>query len=355
VKSDSWSVFGQATWDITERLELTAGGRFTKDDRKAKQGNTYVHSTDAAYAAIGLWCGGVLPCNPFFSPAGVEIKSDFDDNNFSPEVTLTWRPTDEVTLWAAYLEGYKAGGFSTNTVIVFGKTGPDLTFDAETVDAWEAGVKTTMLDGSLRLNANTYYYKYDDQQVSAFDNRTTSFSINNAASSESKGVEVESEYVVTDNIGLRAQVGYNKAEYTKFPNAPCWSGQTVAEGCVGGVQNLKNETLNFAPEWSGSIGFDFEQPITSELIFGASYDAIYMDDYKAGGRPETLQDSHWKHNARLGVFHADGTWDVTVIGRNLGNELTLGGCADKPGGAPGDIFCQAVRGRQVMLQGTYRM
>jgi outer membrane receptor protein involved in Fe transport len=297
----------------------------------------------------------VTPCNPFFLPQGTTLESDFDDDDLSPEVTLTWRPTDELTLWAAYREGYKAGGFSTNTVIVFGRTGEELTFDAETVEAWEAGVKSLLLDGSLRLNANVYFYDYSDQQVSAFDNETTSFTINNAASSESKGVEVEGEYVLTDYVVVRAQVGYNEAEYTDFPNAPCWAGQTLEQGCVGGIQDLKGEVLNFAPEWSGSIGFDFERPLNDSLLFGASYDAVFMDDFKAGGRPETWQDSHWKHNARLGLFHADGTWDVTVIGRNLGDEKIIGGCADKPGGGAGDIFCQSVRSRQVMLQGTYRM
>ncbi len=361
VESDSWSVFGQVIYDITDTLELTAGARYTEDDRDADQRNSFVHGTDGAYAALGIWCGGVTPCNPFFSPQGLVIKSDFDDDNVSPEVTLTWRPQDNITLWGAYREGYKAGGFSTNTVITFGADGDSLTFDPETVDAWEAGIKTVLFDGSLRLNANAYFYQYDDQQVSAFDNATTSFTINNAAESESKGVEVEGEFFLLDNFIIRAQIGYNNAEYSDFPNAPCWAGQTPAQGCVtdpttgADVQDLEDQSLGFAPDLSGSIGFDFEQPINANWVFGASYDAIYMDQYKAGGRPETLQPSTWKHNARAGVFHADGTWDLVFIGRNLGDELTIGGCADKPGGAPGDIFCQTVRGRQLMLQATYRL
>ena len=356
VESDSWSVFGQVLWDITDQLELTAGVRYTEDDRDATQGNTFVHGIDQFYADIGIWCG-VPGCDPFFSPAGAIINSEFDDDDTSPDITLTWRPQDNITLWAAYREGYKAGGFSTNTVITFGADGESLTFDPETVEAWEAGVKTILLDGSLRLNANAYFYEYSDQQVSAFDNATTSFTINNAASSESKGVEVDGEYLLGDNFILRGQVGYNEAEYTDFPNAPCWAGQTEEQGCntLLGIQDLEGEPLLFAPEWSGSIGVDFERALTGTWVIGASYDAVFMDEYKAGGRPETWQDSHWKHNARLGIFHTEGTWAFTFIGRNLNDELTLAGCADKPGGTGGDIFCQTVRGRQLVLQAKYAM
>ena len=183
VKSDSLSFFGQLSWNITEQLELTAGARYTDDDREAVQGNTYVHGTDAAYAAIGVWCG-VPPCAQFFSPAGLVLESEFDDTNVTPEVTLTWTPSNNVTIWTAYRTGYKAGGFSTNTVIVNGRSGEDFVFDAEESEGFELGVKSILAGGSLLLNANAYLYEFTDQQVSAFDNETTSFDINNAASSE---------------------------------------------------------------------------------------------------------------------------------------------------------------------------
>jgi outer membrane receptor protein involved in Fe transport len=357
IQSDSYSAFGQIVWDINERLEFTGGARFTKDDRNAKQGNTYVHSTDGFYQAIGIWCGTPgTPCAaPFFSPAGVKIKSDFDDNDLSPELTLTWRPTDNLTLWTAYREGYKAGGFSTNTVLVFGKTGKDLTFDAELAEAYEVGIKSLLMDGKVRFNANAYHYEFTDQQVSAFDNKTTSFTINNAASSTSEGVEVDTEYLVTENLNLRAQWGYNNAEYDKYPNAACYAGQTPAQGCVGGLQNLKGSTLGFAPHFSGSLGFDYERPINGQLRAGMSYDAIYSDRYVAGGYPTSEQKDFWRHNVRVGLFDAEGTWDVTLIGRNLANQRYIAGCADKPGGAAGDVFCQTVRARQVLLEATYRM
>lgn len=355
VESESMSAFGQVTWNINEQLELTAGARYTDDDRDAVQGNTYVHGNDAAYAAIGIWCG-VPGCDPFFSPAGTVINSEFDDNQFLPEVTLSYTPTDDVTLWAAYKTGYKAGGFSTNTVVTFGRTGDELTFDAEESEGFEVGVKSVLADGRLLLNANAYVYEFTDQQVSAFDNATTSFNINNAASSESYGIEAESQYVLNDRVTLRGQFGWNIAEFDEFPNAQCFAGQTEAEGCVGGVQDIAGDPLVFAPELSGSLGVDLRIPMGSAVAFQASYDAVYTDDYRVGVDPSFVtQDSFWRHNARAGVVAQDGSWDVMFVGRNLTDENWIAGCADKPGGASGDVFCQAIRARQVQLQATYRL
>ena len=128
----------------------------------------------------------------------------------------------------------------------------------------------------------------------------------------------------------------------------------MAQGCVDGIQDAAGDSLVFAPKVSGSLGVDARFPINDLMGFAISYDAVYSDDYRVGGRPEAVQEDFWRHNARAGLYSGDGTWEVMLIGRNLSDEKWIAGCADKPGGGAGDIFCQAIRARQVMLQGTYR-
>ncbi len=346
VDSDSYSFFGQVIWNINEQWELTAGARYTKDDKKARQENVYVHFV------FGPDVLGIL------SPVGNVLLSEFDDTNFSPEVTLTWRPMDDVIVWAAYRSGYKSGGFSTNTVLSAASTGDSLTFQPEEAEGGEFGVKSTLLDGQLRLNATVYYYKFNDIQISVFDAATVSFAVDNAASADNTGIEVEVIYVANENLSLRGQFGYNKGEYDKFPDAACYGGQTAATGCVGGIQDLSGEPLTRAPEIQGSLGFDYEREFTTDWRFTLAGEAVFSDDYQTNtnNNPLSVQDSFWRFNARFGVQSADGQWDFSLIGRNLANELYQGGQADKPG-APGglDLFGGVVRGRQVILQAKYSM
>jgi outer membrane receptor protein involved in Fe transport len=340
VNSDSYSFFGQVTWDINEAWELAAGARYTNDDRDMEESNVYVHD--------GL--------GAFFLAEGTVIKSDFDDDNVSPEVTLSWRPTDTMTLWTAYRSGYKAGGFSTQTVLPPDTNSENVKFDPEEAEGVEAGIKSTWMDGRLRVNANIYYYEADDLQVSAFNAETTSFRINNAASSETTGIEVETDFMVVDGLLLRVQFGYNEAEYDDFTTSACYSGQTPAQGCDPDTQtqDLSGENLTRAPEWSGSLGFDFNREITGRLGLQIAGEAVFTDDYQTNtnNNPLSIQESFWRYNARAALYSTDGRWDVSVIGRNLSEEWYIAGQADKPGGFPGgdDLFGGVLRGRQVILQ-----
>lgn len=344
VDTDTWSVFGQVTWDITDEIELAGGTRWTHDERDAIQGNTTAHPA---------FDGTVLR-----SPSAGPLISDFKDKNFSSEVTLSWRPRNNLTLFAAYREGYKAGGFSTNTVLTPIATDQSVVFEPEEADGFEVGVKSILLDGRMRLNGAIYTYDFKNLQVSAFDPATTSFNIINAASSTSEGVEVDAEYLVNENLTLRGQIGYNIGEFDRFPTAPCWAGQTAAEGCVGGVQDLSGHRRPQAPKWNTSFGFDYQQPIHGTgWSMSLASDAVFVDKYstQTSDNPFSHQGSVWRINARLSLFSDDDRWDVSLIGRNLLNERYISGTSDKPGGVRGDVFGQTIRPRQIMFQTTYRL
>lgn len=344
VETDTWSVFAQVTWDITEEIEFAGGTRWTRDKRDAIQGNVYVHPA---------FDGTVMR-----SPSAGPLVSTFKDTNWSSEATLSWRPQPNVTLFAAYREGYKAGGFSTNTVLTPIATEESVVFEPEEAKGFEVGVKSMLMDGRLRLNAAAYTYDFDNMQVSAFDPATTSFNIINAASSTTEGVEVEGEFLATEALTLRGQLSYNIGEFDDFSTSPCWAGQTEAEGCVGGIQDLSGNRRPQAPKWNGSVGFDWQQALVGTgWSMGVASDLIYVDKYSTqpSDNPFSRQGSIWRLNARVSLLSDDGVWDVSLIGRNLNNKRYISGTSDKPGGVRGDVFGQTIRPRQVMLQATYRM
>jgi iron complex outermembrane recepter protein len=343
VESDSWSAFAQVTWDITPEIEFAGGVRYSEEDRSAIQFNSYAH----------VFLSGAVLRSPDLPP----LESVFKDENWSPEATLTWRPQDDLTLFVAYRTGYKAGGFSTNTVLTPIATAENVVFEAEKAEGFEIGMKSRLLERRMLLNVTLYDYEFDDLQVSAFDPATTSFRIENAATATTRGIELDTEYLATDWLTLRGQVGYNEGEYDHFPGAPCWAGQTPAEGCVNRVQDLSGSRTSFAPKWNGSVGFSTLNALEGTgWSVGVASDLIYYDDIatQTADNPFSRQDSFWRWNLRASLTSDDGRWEFTAIGKNLTNERYVGGTADKPGGIRGDVQAQAIRPRQVLLQTTYR-
>src|SRR5690606_37076779 len=172
---------------------------------------TYVH---AAFAGA-------------FPGAGHEIPAKLKTTDFSPEVTLTWRPLDSMTLWGAYKTAYKSGGYANPPIAGRHFDTDNITFEPEEVEGVEIGLKSLLLDGRARFNLTLYTYEFDNLQVTAFNPVPPAFFIQNAASSENKGAEVDIQYLVGNSLQLQLQFGYNDMKYTHYPDANCYPGQPV--------------------------------------------------------------------------------------------------------------------------------
>lgn len=365
----STSLFGQAMWDITPELELAAGARWTDEEREQVQTNL----------------------NPAQGPIGPVPRPDpeIGASNVSPEVTLTYKPSDDLTAFAAYRTGFKSGSFNTST---FTPPNRRNSFDDEEASGGEVGIKTRMLDGRLTFNGAAYYYEYDKMQVGAHEtedvgggNFVIILRTINAATSTVKGVEFDLSYApaALEGLNLTAAVNYNRARYDSFPNAPCSNGQTISEGCdqvfnpaTGRFtsQDLSGRRLVKAPEWSGFVGFDHQIPVGSDMLLAFGAGANYTSKYSTTlvDRPGFEQDAFVKVDANIALTGQDDRWELALIGSNLGNELTSGFCANsnvqngtifggqiagaETGGPAGDdeAACFVERGREVWGRFTWR-
>ncbi|MFO1378122.1 MAG: TonB-dependent receptor [Steroidobacteraceae bacterium] len=352
-KGNTYSAFGQVILDITSQLELAAGVRYTREKKNSTLANSYVHPPFS----------GVL----FAAPSRI-FRDRFRDSNYSPEATLTWRPSADVTTYVAYKTGYKSGGFGLGFTLTPANVSEDAArYEAERVKGFEAGVKTQLLDRRLLLTGAVYTYKYKNLQVNSFDSATTSFVLSNAAAARVKGVEIEAQWKASEWLRLYGAVAYNHARYLEFVTG-CWNGQTAATGCNVPLapgrfgQDLGGEPLSRAPDWSMSTGFSVDAPISDRLVFGLAGHARYSDEYFGveNGNPAGVQDSFWVFDASVRVATADEKLELALIGRNLGNERYSGGyLAEKPGatatpGTPVQIMGTPARERQFMLQATFR-
>lgn len=340
-RGNTYSAFGQLRWDIVDTLELAGGVRYTREVKNSTIGHTYVNSSVAA----------------LLLPVGTNYSSKFEGSNWSPEATLTYKPTRDLTFYGGYRTGYKSGGFGLTTVLTRNTTAASLTYEPEKIKGFEIGAKGHVIDRLLTFNLSAYTYRYSDLQVSQFDGATLSFRVTNAGAARVKGVEVELESKPAEGLTLNANANYNSAKYLRFSTL-CYNTQTVAQGCVGGSQNLAGERLNQAPLWTGGAGFDYVTPVANDWKFGVAGNVRLTSKYhtQASNDPRSDQGAYQTFDGSIRLTSPGERYNIALIGRNLSNEKYFNVTQSKPGS--GTVFDQIMavvqRGRQVELELTVR-
>lgn len=304
---DSLSGFAQVRWKIVPSLELAGGARYSND---VKRSAIMDAGNSPALPALGL----------FLYPDNTPINSHYKSDNVSPEVTLTWKPDPNQTLYAAFKEGYKAGGISNADLLQAGTTSSSLVFGPEKTTGFEVGYKADLFR-TLRVDLSAYRYDYNGLQVSAFDTQTISTTIRNAAKALTYGLTGSLQWQATDHLAFNGNFGWNHARYVSFPNDQCYVGQTPAEGCIGGEQNVSGKALNRAPDVTFRTGGDYKLTIvpgwTADLSISGSYSSSYTTetDYGSGGD----QAAYWLLNAGLHISPENEKFQISLVGRDLTN------------------------------------
>jgi iron complex outermembrane receptor protein len=311
----TYSVFGQLRWTLVERVELAAGVRWTDEKRTESPVN-------------------LLTGQPTIVPT-----PELHTKNYSPEFTLTYRPTDELTLFGAWKRGFKSGSFSVATPVV---TGLDNSFGDERVQGEELGLKSRWLDRRLAVNVASYYYNYYGLQVGVISQPRGGVPIIqtlNAATARTYGVDFDTSYrpEVIRGLGLNASVNWNHGRFLKFNNAPCWGGQLFSEGCnqTPSAQNLSGTPLVRAPTWQTNLGFDYEVPIMGDykLVFSNSNEiSSRFVTYPAANRPnnDNYQSAFAKIDLSLALRASNERWELAVIGKDVNDKITSGNCVSSP-------------------------
>ncbi|MDE8653173.1 TonB-dependent receptor [Novosphingobium album (ex Liu et al. 2023)] len=361
VHIESISGFGQLRWKVVPELELTAGARYTHETRD-----------DDTYSLTSMYA----------TPVPITVPNPhLSSSNVSPEFTITYTPTDDLTIFAAAKRGYKSGSFILTSPP---SAGTDNSFGDEKVTGGEVGFKARVLDRAVSVNGAFYYYKYEGLQVGAntIDPATGNTVIKtvNAASAKVYGVDFDMNYrpPSIDGLALRLSVNWNHGRFENFYGATCDSGQTISAGCnevIGGSpgRDLSNTRLPRAADWMLNGGFDYDLAAGSNHTVSFGSNVQYSSKYTTtlGNDARTTQPAFAKWNANLSVKANSGAWEVALIGNNLTNKFTTGNCTlfDAAGGnvlaisAPGlavspigqpEAACIADPGRQVYLRLTLR-
>ncbi len=307
IDNKSYAAYLQATYDLTDALAVTAGIRYTKD-KKDFFTNQYIE------------VGSAGPNNPFlmFAPAGLQIplvppnssvEADFTD--VSPRVSVDYRVTEDLMLYASYSQGFKSGGF--NLRYVAPRNGV-LPFDPEQVDSFEAGFKFEGLDRRLRLNGAAFYTDYTDIQVTVFEGLGAPVTLN-SGDAEIWGGELELTALLTPDLQITGAVGYTHAEYTELRVNP--ANILTPFSAI----TLDNKLPN-VPKWQTSLAVDYTVPMDNgaaiDLHFDWKFTSKHAND--AQNSPFLNQDSYNVLNAGVTYQAASGNWSLRFFVDNITDE-----------------------------------
>lgn len=340
--TDTWAVFGELNYDLTDALTLDLGLRYSEDTKDVSK---------QVWLGQGIPGQNVITTGPDGQPTGnadplttalietiwgallntfpADQKLDRDEDHLDPAVRLRWQANDDTMTYLSWSQGYKSGGFNytADTSNPDGSPGLGTEFEDEEAKAWELGVKTTQWDGRANISAAVFYTEIDNLQVTSFQG--LAFKVGNAAEMTSQGVELETELALTEELTMGLSLQYLDAEYDSYEGGPV----TVYQQAAGvTAQDLSGKTTPYAPDWSGNLFADYRRDVFQNLVFSARVDLNYKDEfYTAGALPEaSLQDSYTKVNARLALSSQDERWEAAIYGRNLTDEATLSATADAP-------------------------
>lgn len=206
VSTRSWGVFGEGYFDLTDKFSLTAGLRYTKDDKTSTPYPTQLLLGSKDDGQPGPATGGSVSRG---FPALPDIEQSW--GAVTGRLVLDWKPSDDLMAYASYARGYKGGGSNPpradldQRVVQYQPLSE--TFDPEYLNSFEIGIKSRLLDSRMRLNATAFYYDYKDYQVSQIVDR---ISLNENFDAKSYGFELEMNYNVSSNFRIDANFGYLK-------------------------------------------------------------------------------------------------------------------------------------------------
>ncbi len=279
----SYAVFAEATYNFSDRLSATVGGRWTRDDKEYR-----IQCLDLPPNCIGNDLSGNT----------VILDVDFDE--FTPKLGIQYSWSDNVMTYASVSSGFQAGGFQT---LCFGNLNcAAVVYDPQTVWNYEVGVKGDLLDDTLRLNAAVFYAQYDDIQQTVpvqLGGLNPSFPLLNVGDVDVAGAELEATWSPADNLNIFGNVGYMDGDE------------------VNPIQGGPARELPSNPEWSLRAGFDYSTPAFGDwdLLMGADINVV--TEYFSEVTNALPIERYSRINGFFGIGQPDGRWSLILSGKNL--------------------------------------
>ncbi len=315
--NDSKAAFFQSTYDLTQQLAFTFGIRYTEDTKRFTPDQISLGDSSASGFFAPTWpnfVGFYLPSFGAPIPAGdrlatfAEFKEKFDDTNVM--LNLAYQATDNLLVYGSYSEGFKSGGFDQRFTAF---TAEPSSFQPETAQTYEVGLKADLFDHKARLNMALFHTDYDDLQIIV---RETFNPITfNGGKATIEGGEVELTLVPTDRWYITASAGYIDASYDRLDPSVINNATPV----------FKDNKLVNTPKWSTALGVAYTFDIGDWATLVPRVDWSFHDSQynDAINTPQLFQGDYTLLNAAITLQTNDGRWEGILAFRNITDQTYL--------------------------------
>ncbi|PHS25039.1 MAG: hypothetical protein COA84_08465 [Robiginitomaculum sp.] len=286
VAVNSYAVFGQASYELVDNLEFTAGVRYTYDTKSISRVGT---------------ADGIVVAVPFF----VQNRATF--NKVTPKFVVSYKPDDDVMLYTSFSRGFKSGGFQGRGTTALAVGTP---FNPETADSYEAGIKATLFGGRLVINPAAFHTDFSDLQVVELlrpagspPGTTSSLITQNAANASIDGFELQYSLTPIDGLSLNGSFSVTDAHFTQF-FAPAGFESESGAALTDRVGNKLARTPKFA--LSQRVRYTWPAPsLNGTLAVGADYTHKSKMFGDVANNPDVVTPAYDLVNLSL-TYHRDG-------------------------------------------------
>ena len=369
-EQQSWAVFGQVDFPITDRFMLTLGARYTDESKdmtanfvQSAQGPPpnldaiaiVLCSADPACLAENPGLPPFDPTNPItqaiiepftvdgwgtysFAPLSPrpDIVTSLEDDQVTGNVKLTWFASDTMMLYGSFATGFKSGGTNTDRINpAFSEL-----FGPETSETFEIGMKADFTNINLRLNVAVYDNQIEGLQANSFTG--TGFNVQNAGNVDTRGAEIEAWWQPTDTLSFQAYYVRSEGEYKDFENGTCWDATVFHTGEADPNAPNGDRDASICPRTGGRLAYNpentFFAAFTKDFRIGNASTLFIRGEYQYYSEvltdgdldPLTEQEALNLVNARFGWRWDDVGTELAVWGRNLTDERYFPGSFDAP-------------------------
>ncbi len=333
-QTDSQALFGHVEYNVTDKLRVTVGGRYTQEDRSwsgctfdAGEGTLagFLNFSFGANLSPGD-CGTIDddPASPtyiFGVIGGPNVNDAFhitaetiETNKWMFKFGLDYAVTDDFLLYATISNGFKSGGFNGANSNTTQQLKP---YEAEEITSYEVGMKSTLMEGAMQLNLSGFYYDYKNKQE---QDRAVTFvgnisGLTNVPKSRIYGAELDMQWVPAEGWYVNFGAAYLNSEILEWEatsNDSVWP--TVLTFDASGID------LAMTPEWQLNAGIEYEWDISSTMMMKISADVNYKDSTTGGAQPSDATAAYTVANLRVILSGTEDNWSLMVWSRNLFDE-----------------------------------
>ncbi|HMT46302.1 MAG: hypothetical protein RL702_2321 [Pseudomonadota bacterium] len=322
IRTRTWSLFGNADWQLTDQFKASVGLRYTEDRQRYNgcsrdfNGNM-LPNVNVVNRALYFQTYGVVAapitqgqCNTFNPTTGTfgEVASVLEENNLAWRVALDWQPNNDTLVYASVSRGYKSGTTPINAANLARQNAPVV---QEKLTAYELGLKATLADRKVQANVSVFYYDYQDKQISTYfaDPIYTALArLDNVPKSEAYGLEAELTVRPMRGVALTGNALWLHTRINSYNGTN-----------AGGLpQNFDGSEFIYSPKFQGSVTLTYDTPISDGLNLNGAIAARYQSESNTIFEDLALYKikPYAVVNASLGVKSESG-WSASIWAKNL--------------------------------------